>query len=399
VGLTIYKRGETFHADLLRGGVHAVRGSLGTHNHDAALRLQRRLELALSEGPRSTLWPELSLMIPHPTFARFANFIGLKQKPLLKWKEFRDLFDSNMNQKLGIRELREKTVARYHRSLNDFELFLNDQQINMLQHIDKSLADDFRAWRFSRIKPRKGSDGKSTLDLDIAALHHVFAFAEEKGLIQENPFTLTGKGHNPDRTTKPFTKDELRAMRDHAGDDWLLFLLLRWTGFRRSDAVLLQWQEVLMDRKEIEHVCQKNSKKVILPIHSELLGALEAECRRRRPQPSETVLCQHHAMAGLLNFEVGAPDEPINGIELYQRVVALGKRCGVHAHPHRFRPTFAIDLLLQELDVFTVAKLLGDTVETVVKHYVPFVRELRERARVFLNSNRGLEQSVTPASH
>jgi hypothetical protein len=35
--------------------------------------------------------------------------------------------------------------------------------------------------------------------------------------------------------------------------------------------------------------------------------------------------------------------------------------------------------------------MLGDTVETVVKHYLPFVKELQERARVFLNSSGGIE--------
>jgi hypothetical protein len=30
---------------------------------------------------------------------------------------------------------------------------------------------------------------------------------------------------------------------------------------------------------------------------------------------------------------------------------------------------------------YDVAKLLGDTIETIEKHYTPFVRELRERVR------------------
>ena len=399
MGLTIYRRGKTWHADLLRGGVHAVRGSLGTRNHEAALRLQQRLDVALSEGPRSTLWPELSLMIPDPTFVRFANFIGFKQTKLLKWTEYRELFESHMNQELGLGELRDNTIRRYRGILNEFELFLNEQKITMLQHIDELVADDFKVWRFKRINPLEGSDGKSTLNLNIAALHHVFAIAKEKRLIQENPFSVTGPAYNPNRTAKPFTEEELRAMRNHAGDDWFLFLLLRWTGFRRSDALLLQWQEVFMDQREIEHVCKKNGKKVILPIHSELLGALETERQRRHPQPGETVLLKQDPLVGLLDFGVSTPNEPLNEHVLYKRIVALGKRCGVRAYPHRFRSTFAVDLLLRDLDVFSVANFLGDTVETVVKHYVPFVRALRDRARTFLDNGRGLEQSVTSATH
>jgi hypothetical protein len=42
-----------------------------------------------------------------------------------------------------------------------------------------------------------------------------------------------------------------------------------------------------------------------------------------------------------------------------------------------------------------VAKLLGDTVETVEKYYAPYVRELRERARRFVKSQEGLENVDT----
>jgi len=53
--LTIRKRGETFHADLVIGGVHAVRGSLGTRNREAALRRIHLLDIALSEGHSAAL--------------------------------------------------------------------------------------------------------------------------------------------------------------------------------------------------------------------------------------------------------------------------------------------------------------------------------------------------------
>ena len=68
------------------------------------------------------------------------------------------------------------------------------------------------------------------------------------------------------------------------------------------------------------------------------------------------------------------------------------------AYPHRFRDTFAVDLLLKGASPYDVAKLLGDTIDTVEKHYAPFVRELRERARRIVESNDGLE-SCTVFAH
>jgi len=39
---------------------------------------------------------------------------------------------------------------------------------------------------------------------------------------------------------------------------------------------------------------------------------------------------------------------------------------------------------------YDVAKLLGDEIATVEKHYAPFVRELRERVRSLMESQGGI---------
>jgi len=73
-------------------------------------------------------------------------------------------------------------------------------------------------------------------------------------------------------------------------------------------------------------------------------------------------------------------------------MLALGKRASVpDAHPHRFRDTLAVDMLTRGASPYDVAKMLGDTIETVEKHYTPFVRELRERVRMILETVTGLE--------
>ena len=75
-------------------------------------------------------------------------------------------------------------------------------------------------------------------------------------------------------------------------------------------------------------------------------------------------------------------DAPMTRPRLYERMLALGKRAGVpDAHPHRYRDAFAVDMLARGGSAYDVAKLLCDTVATMEKHYAPFVRELRDRAR------------------
>lgn len=150
--------------------------------------------------------------------------------------------------------------------------------------------------------------------------------------------------------------------------------------FRRSDAVLLNWSEISFPQREIEHECKKNHKIVVLSIGKELLGALTSEYERRTPLPSDPVL---------VNSETG---KRLTEHELYRRIKALGKRAGVKkAHPHKSRCSFAVDLLLKGADTYYVAKMLGDTVETVIKHYLPFVKDLRDRARAFIDADNGIE--------
>ena len=52
-----------------------------------------------------------------------------------------------------------------------------------------------------------------------------------------------------------------------------------------------------------------------------------------------------------------------------------------------------MDLLARGATPYDVAKLLGDTVDTIERHYAPFVRELRERARRLMENGEGLEKT------
>lgn len=93
----------------------------------------------------------------------------------------------------------------------------------------------------------------------------------------------------------------------------------------------------------------------------------------------------------MLNPETG---KALRRPSLYRRMLAVGKRAGVpDAHPHRYRDSFAVDLLLRGATAYDVAKLSGGIVETVEKHYAPFVAELRDRARRLMENGEGLEKT------
>jgi integrase len=286
-----------------------------------------------------------------------------------------------MEQRIKVGKLQPSTQERYNVTLREFEEFLSVQKIGLLQDINKPLVESFKVWRIERIRKQKNSRGATGL---------VFGRCDPASGVR-----VRGRKRDDPKESRPHgrkTWREPRTRRRTVHGAWSVtiagsrrgrasdFLLLRWTGLRGSDAVSVTWREVHFDRKEIERVTQKRKKRVILPVQTELMFALEAEFARRKPEPSDRVLT--NPLTG----------KPLTRPRLYQRMLALGKRAGVpDAHPHRFRDTLAVDMLTRGASPYDVAKMLGDTIETVEKHYTPFVRELRERVRMILETGTGLE--------
>src|SRR5260370_37583064 len=101
-------------------------------------------------------------------------------------------------------------------------------------------------------------------------------------------------GDQPESGAQPFTADQLSKLRKLAGSDLLAFLLLRWTGLRGSDGSGLRWGEIDGGGKELNRVTQNRRKRVILPIHPELLFLLETEQLRWTRGVEDRVLLNPH---------------------------------------------------------------------------------------------------------
>lgn len=385
MSLKLQQRGNRLRVVGTLGGKF-LRLALGTGNVGAASTLVNRIERAVAEGGTSALWPELKRMLPPRTFetlATIANYCEAPAEKVLLWADLLAAFTLEMEQRIALDKLRDSTWERYQQTLSAFETFLAEQGVFELRLMNRAFLESFKVWRRAKILEKKFSRGAGSLALDAAILHRVFAAAVENEMIVKNPVRMEGRpGDSPESGAQPFDGDELSKLRRHAGSDLLIFLLLRWTGLRGSDAVRLTWQEVSFESKEIERVTQKRRKKVVLPINLELLFALEAEQTRRKPGPRERVLINP------------ATNRPLTRPGLYRRMLALGKRAGVaDAHPHRFRDTLAVDMLSRGASPYDVAKVLADTIDTIERHYAPFTKELRERVRSLMDNGEGLSKT------
>jgi integrase len=372
-------RGRVYHVDFARDHLR-LRGTLGTRSKETALKLVHRLETAVSEGPRSKLWTELSTSMPRRTFRSFAALFRVKEKVVVLWNQLRTKFEEDQRRRLAIEEIKLITVQTYPPIMDKFQAFLAEVNVEQLDDIDRKVVQNFWAWRVPIMQRHEGSRGVPMTD--AKRLHRVFQFAVEEGYISVNPVIMRGIPEYAGGGAQPFSANELVKLEAHVGEECLLFLLPRWTGLRRADLIKLSWAEVDLQELKIEHRAQKNGGKIVLPIFENLLLALTAEYERRKPQRQDPVL---------LTPKGGW----YSGTNLYWRLKRLGVRAGVHVSPHRFRDTFAVDMLLRGLDVSYVAQMLGDTVAVLMTYYVPFVRELRERARLTVNNGVGIEQFVT----
>lgn len=386
--LTIRLRGQTYHADLNSGNQHLVRGTLGTRHRDVALRRTHRLEVALEEGPKSTQWQELKLRLPPRTFARFAHYVGLKEAPLATWKELRELYESKNGQKIRMGKLKETTNRLYRRIYDQFELFLTQTHHSMaLKDISEDVAIAFKERRIAEIMLKSRARAANSVAEIGNTLRWMFSFAVKRGMIESNPFAFETRP-KPKKSAKPYTGEELIRLRKHAGDYFLTFVVLRNTGFRISDAKEVRWEEAHFDAREIQRVTIKELKEVFVPMSPELFAVLGQEYYVRKPKPKDTILLD--PLTG----------KPYLSSALEKALRLLGERAGVrNVHAHRFRSTEAVDLLLKGVPLPSVARILGDTVKTIVEHYLPYVEELREHARLSVTTGQGLEEFATQQRH
>jgi integrase len=370
-----------------------LRLSLGTMNGDAAQILVSKIDQALAEGATSPKWNVLRGVLPPETFttlAEIAGHVSRPETPKRTWKDLAAKFSEETQRRVALDKMRDTTRERYAQTAKSFGAFLETRGIEHLDDVTRAVVEEFKGWQLARALAKKQSRGGRGFVLDAAILHRILGYAVECDWIVKNPVRMEGRpGDDPSRGSQPFKANELKKLRDAAGADMLVFLLLRHTGLRGSDAVGLRWEEIDFDSREIDRMTQKRKRRVLLPIHEELLFALEAERDRRKPQPQDRVL---------LNSTNG---QPFTRPRLYERMLAVGRRAGIqNANPHRFRDTFAVDLLCKGASPYDVAKSLGDVVATVEKHYAPFVSELRDRVRDIMDNGVGLEQlSGTRRAH
>lgn len=389
--LSVKKRGRVYRLEG-RVGRRRIRFSLDTGNREAALDRANKIERALSQGRESSLWPELRAVLPSVVFKNLAGMVGYSEVSEAErptWDNLRRKFFGMAEERIARDKLRRSTLTRYRGAINEFSVFLAERGIEKLSEITRGVIEDFKPWRLQRILAKCNGRNGSGLDLDLAALHRVFSFGLKQELVLKNPVEMEGinPGGNAEQGAQPFSQEELARLYQFSQQERFTFLVLRHTGLRSGDVRSLTWREIDWKDKGINKLTEKWRKRVWIPLNPELFAALELEHKQRKPNPDDTVLVNVH-------------NRPMGYACLHKRLRSLGERAKVeNVHPHRFRDSFTVSLFRNGATPYYVSKILGDNVQTIEKHYSPWLKEMREDVKRFVETVPELQFLGTDRAH
>jgi integrase len=293
------------------------------------------------------------------------------------------------------RGLKDKTVYKYRLLLRLLLEFAQSVGIRFVKEFDPATLRRFRAsWKDQNLAAQK----------KLERLRSFFRFAIQNGWIQTNPASEIKSPKVTMRPTLPFTSDEMMRILAAAAE-WIeecqepgklnarrlrtLILLLRYSGLRIGDAVGCSVDR-LIDGK-LRLYTQKTGTHVHCPLPEFVVKQLEAT-----PKMSE----RYWFWTGNGKLQTAVGDWQGRLLDLFKDMktkqyaransVAVGEarkqleaKGGKFAegHAHRFRDTFAVELLLAGVPLERVSILLGhSSVKITEKHYAPWVRERQEQA-------------------
>lgn len=267
------------------------------------------------------------------------------------------------------RGLEASTMKKYAALFTQLKAYSSQRGIRFLEQLNLDELRLFRqSWRDNEISALK----------KLERLRSFLRFAQESGWIKENP---AKKLVNPKVTsppTMPFTRQQMIDMLaacEQYPDNYgaggkanvvrlrCLVLFLRFSGMRIGDAVTCPVDRLKGDRVFL--YTQKTNVPVNVKLPPFVVEALKA-----MPRVSERYF-----------FWTGEGTADTVAGNWRRSLRKLFKLAGIKSgHPHRFRDTFAVELLLAGTPLDRVAVLLGhSSVKVTERHYSPWIRDRQEQ--------------------
>jgi len=270
---------------------------------------------------------------------------------------------------LEAQKLKESTIGKYRLLFKQIGNFAQRRGFRYLKELDLVVLDEFRAgWK----------DGGRSSAKKLERLRAFFRFAQDREWVVKNPAARLKAPKVTLCPTLPYTGEEMLrilAAIDKYKDAFPargrpnalrlrgLVLLLRYSGLRIGDAVSLTADRVRGDRLFL--YTHKTGVPVNTILPEFVLKTLEAIPK---------VTDRHFFWDGLGKLETIVGSWRRRLAKLFE-LAEVSK-----GHAHRFRDTFAVELLVSGVPIERVSVLLGhQSVRITEKHYSPWVRARQEQ--------------------
>lgn len=264
------------------------------------------------------------------------------------------------------RQLNSSTIYKYRLLFRHLTAFADTYRLRFMDQLDLDSLGMFRAcW----------TEGPCTSLKKLERLRAFMRFAEKRDWIKRNPAVDLKAPKVPIKPTLPFTREEmiriLAALTPYSKTAGVrnaqrlraFVLLLRYSGLRIGDAVQLTVNR-LQGNKLLLHT-EKSGVHVYCVLPEIVIRAIDAA-----PRPSES----HFFWTGKSTVH-GSKGKWQHRL---QRLFELADIRGGHAH--RFRDTFAVELLLAGVPLDRVSILLGhSSIRITERHYAPWTRSRQEQ--------------------
>ena len=251
----------------------------------------------------------------------------------------------------------------------------SEQALVYLDELTLAHLEDFRTWLPVQASTRQYKQALIKAFLGYCLMH---------GWIASNPALALTRVRVKERPTGYFTQDEFKQICEAATTHYrrqdlpcaelnqrlLTFVLcLRWSGLRIGDAI--QLERTRLDKNDrILLYMEKTGEPLGVVIPPKIAAAM-------RKLPGD----KYFFWDGRANYKGVLRSWEYTLASLFKRA-EIKKR----AHPHMFRDTFAIELLLAGVPLDQVSKLLGHrSIKITERHYAPWVaarqKQLEESVR------------------
>jgi integrase/recombinase XerD len=267
------------------------------------------------------------------------------------------------------RGLRDATLYKYRLLLRRLQAFALERGLRFVAEFILQILREFWA-----SLPNRNTAARKRLE----ELRTFFRFCQDAGWISNNPAKLLKAAIGSEAPTEPFTDEEeerilttcgihrdgaSNSVRSYAQRLEAFVYVILFSGLRIGDAVTLRRDSVVNGRIRLR--TQKTGTEVYCPLPPSVIEKLELVQGTSK---------EYFFWTGTSKRKSAVGD--------WQRTLKkLFQRAGVHGgHAHRFRHTFAKNLLMAGVPVERVAVLMGHRSPAItLKHYSAWVKERQEQ--------------------